>query len=151
MVKKLGIIFKRPFTTGITVFSKGDTNYALGGIYFDSTITRKAELYDMYFMGLYEVGELIFEQWKGLIDFKFAHKKPTPIAEFLVPYEKVFSDYARTAGEGYCFTDFKVLHKDEALTQYAREENELIQRLIFSKVFIPEDVPALVEMLDAKI
>jgi hypothetical protein len=130
MVESFGVLCKRPFCW-LLIFSVDKKPYAVGSIYFDKTNTRHKEWYDKYFIGLYELKDLIFNNdkllKKELVDISFVNSKK-PIKDIFFPFYKTFSPLALEHDDDYNMTS-------RAKVQYELEENTIIFQNLLVSVF----------------
>jgi hypothetical protein len=128
MVEPLGIITKRPFCWVLTFVVDGEA-YSVGSVFYDSTNTRKKELYGKYYLALFKVKKLLFKNdkttKKELLDVVLEEE---PVKNVLVDFYKTFSaDALEEQKDGWLTS--------KAKKQYDLEENTIISNRLFSDTF----------------
>jgi len=140
MVEGLGIIIKRPFGWMLT-FSVDGEPYTIGSMFFDSTNTRRKELYGKYYLVLFKVKKLFFENEfttkKELVDITIDKE---PVKDTLFDFYKTFSTGALEKHDNGWLTA-------SAKKQFDLEENTIINNRLLVPVFQEKDRKDLFTML----
>lgn len=143
MVKYVGELMQRPYI-GVSIFEVDGEFYGIGSMHYDSTNTRKVELYDMFLLALYKLSNVVLtnEAWG-----KFGKKVESADFEASKPLAKYFVNFTNTFGHLFEYeADGETLTHDSR-EKYIHEENEHIQRFLVSGVFNNEHQMAIRQML----